>query len=69
MGRCKYSKGHRILNNYDDALERAIYKVNKNYQDMDVRNNTVQRDIEQIIECMVNECRSIQGQVKNTGLR
>lgn len=69
MGRCKYSRGQRILNNYDDAFERAIYKVNKNYQDMDVRNNTVQRDIEQIIECMVNECRSIQGQVKNTGLR
>ncbi|EPY2276958.1 hypothetical protein ACXAT3_001686 [Clostridium sporogenes] len=63
MARCTYDRAVYIASVYKKAIENAEYEINKDYNDMDLENNTIKQSIEEIINEMLAECEKFHNEI------
>ncbi|MDD2234888.1 MAG: hypothetical protein PHV03_08315 [Desulfitobacteriaceae bacterium] len=59
MGRCSAYVARRQIGIYISQIERQIYKIQKSFNDMDFENADARNEVEDIINNMISELRSL----------
>ncbi|EPY2273418.1 hypothetical protein ACXAUS_002280 [Clostridium sporogenes] len=69
MARCTYDRAISIVSIYKKAIENAEYEINKDYNDMDLENNTIKQSIEEIVNEMLKECNNFCNEISSYTFR
>ncbi|EPY2286001.1 hypothetical protein ACTQ4P_20810 [Clostridium sporogenes] len=69
MARCTYDRAVSIVSIYKKAIENAEYEINKDYNDMDLENNTIKQSIEEIVNEMLKECNNFCNEISSYTFR
>ncbi|EPY6472655.1 hypothetical protein ACWO4B_003354 [Clostridium sporogenes] len=69
MARCTYDRAVSIVSIYKKAIENAEYEINKDFNDMDLENNTIKQSIEEIINEMLKECNNFCNEISSYTFR
>ncbi|EPY2307564.1 hypothetical protein ACXATD_003260 [Clostridium sporogenes] len=69
MARCTYDRAVSIVSIYKKAIENAEYEINKDFNDMDLENNTIKQSIEEIVNEMLKECNNFCNEISSYTFR
>ena len=56
---------NQLVENYIDDIEKYKYKINKNFNDMDLSNASIQRDIYMVVYEMMKKCDALIAQINS----
>ncbi|EPY2295759.1 hypothetical protein ACTQ4L_14995 [Clostridium sporogenes] len=69
MARCTYDRAVYIASVYKKAIENAEYEINKDFNDMDLENNTIKQSIEEFVNEMLKECNNFCNEISSYTFR
>ncbi|MCF4016781.1 hypothetical protein L1S24_06400 [Clostridium sporogenes] len=69
MARCTYDRAVYIASVYKKSIENAEYEINKDFNDMDLENNTIKQSIEEIVNEMLKECNNFCNEISSYTFR
>ena len=69
MSRCSYNRGKSILGTYESGLENLRSEIQKNFEDMDLKNSSIKEDMGHVIDKIMGDCDRLQDNIDRVRLR